>query len=101
MNTYLISYDLRNPDKDYTPLFSSIRELGEYKHILSSVWLVSTSTHDENSIYKVLGNKIDNSDMLIIIQVNPNRFNGYLPMSVIGFIKDRQQSSFFNQNHIQ
>jgi hypothetical protein len=29
--------------------------------------------------------------MLIIIQVNPNRFNGYLPMSAIGFIKDRQQ----------
>ena len=52
MNFYIVSYDLKNPGRDYTALYDAIKSIGEWQHPLESVWIVATNTCNENSIYK-------------------------------------------------
>ncbi len=46
MNTtpsyYIIAYDLRDADKNYSGVNTRIKRLGESKHILYSTWIVKT-----------------------------------------------------------
>ena len=41
MNHYLISYELRDPEFDYEPLYTALHTI-EAKHIHDSVWGVNT-----------------------------------------------------------
>lgn len=39
-----ITYDLRKPGQDYTPLYEAIKALGtSYKHDMQSTWLVAST----------------------------------------------------------
>jgi hypothetical protein len=43
MATYSISYDLRQPGRDYKKLLAAIESYGTYYHCLESTWLIRTS----------------------------------------------------------
>jgi hypothetical protein len=38
----VISYDLRNPKRDYGPLFDAIKQQGRWWHYLKSTWILET-----------------------------------------------------------
>lgn len=39
--SYLISYDLNSPGKNYAQLYAAIQKLGSWWHCLDSTWIVA------------------------------------------------------------
>jgi hypothetical protein len=46
MAVYIVSYDLRKPDYDYTPLYTALDKI-KAKHLQDSVWGVNTISSAE------------------------------------------------------
>lgn len=69
MKTYLISYDLRQPGRNYTNLIAEIKSLsGSWCHCLESVWLIKHSGSASIIIDRLLPH-IDKNDALVVIEV--------------------------------
>lgn len=68
MNSYIISYDLMTPGKDYSYLISAIKEYGTYAHILESVWVVKSS-NNSSSIRDNLSQHMDSNDKLFVARL--------------------------------
>lgn len=67
---FQISYELKAENKDYTPLYSAIKKLGEWMRPLDSVWYVKTE-QPVSDIYKSLLENIEGqTDKIIISEVN-------------------------------
>ena len=81
MAFYIISYDLKVPGRDYTPLYSKIKALGEWQHPLESTWVIKTETYDQNQIYESLKEVLDSNDLLLIFKVFPDARQGWLAKS--------------------
>ncbi len=47
MTCYIISYDLRAPDYDYSKLYDAIKGYGTWAHVHDSVWAIVT---DETAV---------------------------------------------------
>jgi len=66
MKSYLITYDLIKPHKDYSTLTEALEKFSNYWHCLGSVWIVkSDSTATEIRDY--LLPYIDKDDKLLVI----------------------------------
>lgn len=63
---YSISYDLRNPGRDYNSLIEAIKEYGTWWHQTKSVWLIVTN-QSAASIRDNLMKHIDNNDLLFVV----------------------------------
>ena len=66
MNTFIISYDLRN-QRNYEELYNAIKEYWVWAKVLESLWIVKTS-YNSSEIYDYLSQYIDNDDGLIVIK---------------------------------
>lgn len=42
MTLYNIDYDLRNPGRNYEPLYDAIKSYGQWAHPLDSMWIIET-----------------------------------------------------------
>lgn len=78
MGLYIITYDLRKPERDYTTLYETIKEIGNWQHPLESVWFVYTPFLDANGIYQRLRPVIDNNDYILINKVDPLDKQGWM-----------------------
>lgn len=67
MNKIIITYDLRDPGKDYTSLINKIK-MYDYTKICESVWIISTS-FDSKEIRNTLLNCIDSNDRLFVAEL--------------------------------
>lgn len=83
MGFYIITYDLRQPGKDYAPLYDAIKSYGEWQHPLESVWLIHTVSAGvtADTIYDRLRPVIDDSDFLFINHLDPNDKQGWMVKS--------------------
>lgn len=43
MALYIISYDLREPDRDYTGLYDALKGFSNWWHYLESTWIIKTT----------------------------------------------------------
>lgn len=77
MNTYLITYDLKSENKDYSNFYACIKGLGDWQHPLDSVWLVKTSVN-ANNIFDILRNEKDEKDLILVIKVDLLDTQGWL-----------------------
>ena len=69
LRTFLISYDLRAPGRDYTKLYEALKRLANgYSRPLESVWLIR-SARSASEIRDELGKYIDGNDGLLVIEV--------------------------------
>lgn len=75
--TYLISYDLKKPDQDYTYLIQELKKSNLWWHYLESTWLISTFETTQQ-IYQRIEKFIDKNDSVIIILVG-KEYQGWLP----------------------
>ncbi|MBM3298814.1 MAG: SinR family protein [Deltaproteobacteria bacterium] len=68
MPAYLISYDLRRPDRHYEKLSEAMRRLGPWCHCLESNWIVVTDL-GAVEVRDALIDSIDTNDDLIVMEV--------------------------------
>ena len=67
--TYLISYDLRAPGRDYAKLYEAIKKVADgYSRPLESVWIIR-SPKSAAEIRDELQKHVDSNDGLLVIQV--------------------------------
>ncbi len=68
MNTFLISYDLIRPHKDYANLIAHLKSYTLWAHPLESVWLVK-STSTAAQVRNAAQAHIDSNDKLFVVDV--------------------------------
>lgn len=73
----LVTYDLKQPGRNYRTLIDTIKSLGEWRHDLESTWLVRTNLKAEQ-VAAHLRLHIDDSDRLLVIEVKPYCSDGWL-----------------------
>ena len=68
MATYIISYDLSKPGRDYSGLYDAIKSLATtYWHHLESTWLIDT-VHSAAQIRDALKQSVDSNDKLLVLR---------------------------------
>ena len=65
MATYIITYDLSTPGRNYSALYDLIRAYGGYAHITESSWAVVTNSTAEE-VRNTLQAAIDSNDKLFV-----------------------------------
>lgn len=68
MNTYLISYDLIRPGKDYSNLIAHLKGYGKWARPLESVWVVKSALTAEQ-IRNAARAHMDANDKMLVIDV--------------------------------
>ena len=76
MALFSVSYDLNKAGQNYEALYTELKRT-EFKHIMDSTWLISTS-ESAKDIYNRLSAKIDNNDLIFISKVNSAQYFGSL-----------------------
>lgn len=66
MSTFLITYDLRQPGRNYDDLYDRLRAYGTWAHPLESVWLITTN-QNAVQIRDYLTEVIDQNDRLLVV----------------------------------
>lgn len=86
MNTILISYDLRAPDKDYSKLINHLKSYGNWVKPLESFWIIRTSSNVVQVRDAAL-NYIDQNDKIFVVDVTskPSAWKN-LPAEVVKWI---------------
>ena len=79
--TYLVTYSLRNKNKDYSAFYDAINSCGEVLQILDAAWVISTQEMNATAITDVLHANMDPVDSLIVIKMDQCERNGWLPKS--------------------
>lgn len=69
--TYLVSYDLSKPERDYFDLLAALRNADAVR-ILFSQWLVSAATTSAMDVLNHFRQHIDADDRMFVCQVNAN-----------------------------
>ncbi len=88
---YIISYDLKFPGRDYTPLYTAIKSNREWQHPLESCWIVYTS-ETADDIYNSLKPTLDNNDLLFISELTPNNRQGWMPKTCWEWLNSKEQN---------
>lgn len=82
--TFLITYDLKKPGQSYSELYEAIKNIGDWQHPLESTWIVRVTgnfTFAQN-IYEKLRPKIDENDLLFIVEITDQDRQGWLSKTV-------------------
>lgn len=68
MNSYIVSYDLTAPNRDYSSLIDAIKSYGTYAKVLESCWIIKSSDKS-STIRDNLSNHIDSDDRLFVAKL--------------------------------
>lgn len=84
--TYVISYDLNKPGKNYPDLYEEIQSIGSWCHPVDSTWFV-VSSESATAIRDRLMATVDKTDAVIVTQASaPAAWDG-LPSDVSEWLK--------------
>lgn len=64
-----ITYDLKQPGRNYDDLYQAIKSYSSWAHPLESVWFVDTSS-DPRSVCDHLKQYIDSNDILFVVRMS-------------------------------
>lgn len=86
----LITYDLKQPDKDYSKLYDAIKNAGSsWWHYLESVWIINT-TLSVNECSRLIKTNIDENDTLFVVEITNQAHQGWLPSKAWEWFKANQ-----------
>lgn len=89
MAVLLVTYELRDQLKDYSPLFKAIQNNStSWWHYLERVWLVDT-THNPDTFAKLLYPYITTGDALLVFKLAREN-QGWLPNEAWKWINERK-----------
>ena len=79
MNVYLVSYDLKQPGRNYTQLYQALQSAAGWWHYLGSTWLLASPLAIEQWQQQIRG-AIDANDVFMIIRLERGvAYTGWLP----------------------
>jgi hypothetical protein len=87
---YAINYDLRQPGRSYSEVFTAIKSCGDWWHFLESTWLVD-SRMSAQYIWDRLAPHVHPNDSVLIHVVGRDH-QGWLPQRAWDWINSRQHS---------
>ena len=77
---FLITYDLKTQNWNYTNFFSALQNIGPWWHYLPSAWIIKVpSTYTAQNIHNSLASYISNQDHILIVEINSRDKWGWLP----------------------
>ena len=90
---YLISYDLKTKNKDYSGLYEVIRNCGEWIHPLESLWIVDTRARNlrAEQITDLLRTNMTQDDTLFVCQVDSSDRNGWMVKSAWAWLRAHEE----------
>ncbi len=86
MNTYLVSYDLIRPGKDYSRLHEHLRSYPNWAKPLESVWFIQSNLGAEQLRNAIQG-YMDSNDKILVVIVGHEAAWDKLPANVSEWIK--------------
>ena len=87
----LITYDLKQPGRDYATLYEGIKSDGSWAHPVESVWLLDT-TRNPGEIRDYLKQFVDSNDILFVIQLHQNWGSNNLLEKIVEWLKSSTRS---------
>jgi|WetSurMetagenome_2_1015567.scaffolds.fasta_scaffold08563_4 hypothetical protein len=85
---YYVNYDLKPPASSHLEFMQRLKECGTDRiQCLSNSWIIFDNKDQENTIYNNLREKLDDSDALFISKCKFDDVAGWVPTSVIDFLK--------------
>lgn len=85
---FLITYDLKKPGQNYNEFYETIKGCGEWQHPLESTWVVKVgSNYSSNDIYNQLRPRIDDGDLMFVVDITDQDRQGWLAKTFWEWIK--------------
>ena len=70
MASYMITYDLSQPGRNYPKLHETIKDIsGIWAHITESTWIVESKNETSKDIRDKVRRAIDNNDKLVVCKL--------------------------------
>ncbi len=86
---FLVTYDLKRPEQNYSDLYDAIKSEGDWQHPLESMWTLKTGDSVlANTIYEHLRPCIDENDSLFIVEITDKDRQGWLAESFWEWLKE-------------
>lgn len=87
MTVLLVTYQLKNPSKDYKDFYEALKSAPKWWHYLDSTWLIVTE-ETPKIWYNKIESKIEKGkDSVLFIEVE-NNYYGLLPRNSWDWIKE-------------
>ena len=89
-----VTYELKDPDKNYSDLFAAIEKLGSAIHFLKDSWWVEVD--DSLKLEDVLGRLKDHmgeNDLIHLIDITNKKTNGWLARTSWDWLQQRSNIS--------
>jgi hypothetical protein len=87
MTTYFISYDLRAPGRNYSPVHNYLQSFANWAKPLESVYIVR-STLTAAQIRDALQQKVDGNDRVLVMQTSLTAWAGFnLAKEVVAWLQ--------------
>jgi hypothetical protein len=78
LSVLLVTYSLRNQEKDYSPLYNAIQKnTGWWWHYFDTVWIIESNT-TADAFAKSLYGFIESTDHLLVVRITKEH-QGWLP----------------------
>lgn len=78
MKKYLITYNLKTPNWNYSGFFASLQNLGAWWHYLDTTWIIKSNLTSQQ-IHAVLAPHLSRNDLMLVIEIVPSNRFGWLP----------------------
>lgn len=93
MKLFAITYDLKQPGRNYTELYESIKTLAaenEWQHPLESSWVVRVGDAETvDNVVTRLRAVMDVTDSLFVVDITGCSYQGWLPKSFWEWMNNR------------
>jgi hypothetical protein len=70
MKKYIVSYDLKAPNKDYGPLIAKLKTADRWCRIHASAWVIWSQSKDAKEIFSILSQVTDSDDSLSVLPLS-------------------------------
>jgi hypothetical protein len=91
VNFLLVTFSLRNAEKDYSDFFVTLRgNAQQWWHFIEQTCIVTTF-HDPNTLAHALLPYIEGTDSLLVVKIVPGEFQGWLPKQAWDWMNDISQ----------
>jgi hypothetical protein len=91
---YSISYDLKQPGRNYDDLYDAIKSAGDWAHAMDSLWFIKTTESVDvwsNRLRQVL----DQNDWLFVVDITGQSRQGWMKKEVWDWLNKQTQNSAY------
>ena len=95
MKKYIITYHLRNKEKNYDSFYDTIKaNMPEYRHVLEDLWFVKSDKTANEIVHLLLPHLYFGplrADSIFVAEINAENVEGLIGKSHWSFITDKEE----------